>query len=83
MYIEGPSFWGPERIYWKQETVNALGERHVDAEGGKGQCCWLRDPTKMTTVGYEPLQKYNRTPVSIQDKFSFCHRGPMGIENGK
>ena len=29
------------------------------------------------------LLKYNRTPVSIQDKFSFCHRGPTGIENGK
>ena len=27
--------------------------------------------------------KYNSTPVSIQGKFSFCHRAPMGIENGK
>ena len=55
----------------------------VDAEGGEGQCSWLRDPTKMTIVGYEPQQKYNRTPVSIQDKFKFCHRAPMGIENEK
>ena len=27
--------------------------------GGEGQCSWLRDPTKMTVVGYEPLQIYN------------------------
>ena len=39
MYIEGPSFWGLERIYWKQETVNRSRERQVDAEGGEGQCC--------------------------------------------
>ena len=55
----------------------------MDAEGGEGQCSWLKDPTKMTIVVYEPQQKYNRTPLSIQDKFSFCHRAPTGIENGK
>ena len=44
---------------------------------------WLRDPTKMTIIAYELQQKYNGTPVSIQDKFSFCHRSPMGIENEK
>ena len=37
----------------------------------------------MNIVSYEPQKKYNRTPVSIQDKFLFCYRAPMGIENGK
>ena len=37
----------------------------------------------MTIVGYEPQQKYNRIPVSIQDKFSYCHGARRGIENGK
>ena len=56
----------------------------VDAEGGEGQWSWLRDPTKVTIVGYDEVQqKYNRTPVSIQDKLSFCHRALMGTENGK
>ena len=55
----------------------------VDAEGGEGQWSWLRDPTKVIIVGYEVQQKYNSTPVSIQDKLSFCHRAPMGTENGK
>ena len=31
----------------------------MDAVGGEGQCSWLRDPTKMTVVGYESLQIYN------------------------
>ena len=38
---------------------------------------------KVTIVGYEVQQKYSRTPVSIQDKLSFCHRAPMVTENGK
>ena len=39
----------------------------------------------MTVVGYEPLQIYNRTPVSILGKVSFCHQArrelKLGIQN--
>ena len=39
----------------------------------------------MTVVGYEPLQIYNRTAVSILGKVSFCHRArrelKLGIQN--
>ena len=38
-----------------------------------------------SVVGDEPLQKYDRTPVSIWDKFSFCRRArrelKLGIKN--
>ena len=35
MYIEGPSFWGLERIYWKQETVKR-SRRTTSGSGGRG-----------------------------------------------
>ena len=56
MYIEGPSFWGLERIYWKQETVKR-SQRTTSGRGGRGVSVLLvGDPTKMTTFGYESLQ---------------------------
>ena len=63
MYFEGPSFWGLEQIYWKQETLkHSLAKRLHKNDGN-----WLSAPIK---IEQDPRQYFG-----IKFQFTIEHDG--------